>query len=238
MHPAVVFVRDDVVPHVRRLRVAADDVVVEGGSRLKHGSQGAPLHERGEESLADEPAGLVAALAERILLDERAEDVGDRLGERSALALVLEPRRVLCDPVRELVADHGQRAREALEDLPVAIAEDHATAVPEGVVIAIAVVHDGVESHVVAVDGCAPEGVKEHPVRVSEAVVRLVDGGISARRVAFLPHDAARQRRGALGVVDGATRCRDAVHPGSGCQRVGRGGHFAALAAHGFIDQE
>src|SRR5690606_29092586 len=87
VHPAVVFVRDDVVPHVRRLRVAADDVVVEGGSRLKHGSQGAPLYEWGEESLADEPAGLVAALAERILLDERAEDVGDRLGERSALAL-------------------------------------------------------------------------------------------------------------------------------------------------------
>ena len=48
-----------------------------------------------------------------------------------------------------------ERAGEAVEHLAVAVAEDHALAVPEGVVVVLAVVHGGLERHAGAVDRVA-----------------------------------------------------------------------------------
>ena len=78
-----------------------------------------------------------------VLLDQRAEDVGDRLVERAGLALVVEAgRRTAVTPWVSSWPMTSSEMREAVEQLAVAVAEDHLAAVPEGVVVVAAVVHD------------------------------------------------------------------------------------------------
>ena len=168
----------------------------------------APLDGVGEDALADEPRRRLGVLAHRVLLDERAEHVGDVLVERARLALVAQPRRALGDAVREFVADHADRVGEAAEHLAVAVAEHHALAVPEGVVVAVAVVHGGLERHAGVVDRVAGEHAREHLERVAEAVVGLVDGGVARGRLALAAHEPAGQPVGALGVGDATVGLR------------------------------
>ena len=54
---------------------------------------------------ADQPVGLAGGLPEVVLLDQRAEDVGDRLVQRAGLAGVGEVGLVLRHAVGQLVAD-------------------------------------------------------------------------------------------------------------------------------------
>ena len=110
VHAAVVVVGVDVVAHVPGLRVAAEHVVVVGGAGLEHRAERAALHRGGEDALADEPRRGRGVLPHGVLLDERAEHVGDVLVERARLVLVAQPRRASVTPCVELVADDAERA--------------------------------------------------------------------------------------------------------------------------------
>src|SRR6185437_3438596 len=100
----------------------------------------------GEQSLADQPVGLVGALPARILLDERAEHVGNRFVQRAGLAEIDKVRLVAGHPVRELVRDDIERDREAVEKITVTVAEHHLPAVPERVIVAAPIMHARVET--------------------------------------------------------------------------------------------
>ena len=63
---AVVFGGFDVVAHVRRLRVFAEDGIVVGGAREQPCERTAyAVYGRAEDLRADEPVGLVRGLAEQ-----------------------------------------------------------------------------------------------------------------------------------------------------------------------------
>ena len=186
-------------------------------------------------------------LTHRVLLDERAEDVGDVLVERSRLVLVAEPRGALDHAVGELVPDDAERMREPAEHLAVAVAEDHAFAVPERVVVPVAVVHGGLEGHACIVDRVAGEDAGEHLERVAEAVVRLVDRGVARGWLAFASHEAPGQLVVALGVGDApvglrcrAGRRRGPLIPGGRWRGRHERGQFAGDAplAQGLVAQE
>src|SRR5919198_1307066 len=132
VHAAIVLDRVHVVTHVGRLAVA-----FEGGSGSLHRAQRDTLERGAEDPFADQPVGLVGLLAELVLLDERAEHVGDRLVQSAGLAEVEETERLLRHPVRQLVADDVDRLGEPGEKLAVAVAEHHPLAVPEGVVVVL-----------------------------------------------------------------------------------------------------
>ncbi len=144
MHAAVVVRGLHVAAHAVRLRVLAEPGVVVGGAGMQHAAQRDALDARKEQVAADQPVGGCGVLAERVLLDQHPEHVGDRLVERPGLAGVRQGCGVLDDAVGELVADHVEAGGEPAEDLPVPVAEDHAGAVPEGVLVTLAVV-DGAE---------------------------------------------------------------------------------------------
>ena len=75
------------------------------------------------------------------LLDQRAEYVGQRLIECSGLLVVDQPGFALGHAVRQLVADHVDGDGETVEDFAVAVAEHHLLAVPEGVLVLLAVMY-------------------------------------------------------------------------------------------------
>src|SRR5664280_1795952 len=165
---------------------------------------GAALDGGGEQAGADQPVGPLGSLPECPLLDERAEDVGERLVKRPRLVRVVEARLILRDAVGQLVADHVDSLGEALEDLPVAVAVHHLSAVPEGVVVAPLVMDGGDERHAAVVDRVAAEDVVIEVVRSAGAVVGLVDRDVLARRVALTPRLRAGELRAVFGVVHGA----------------------------------
>ena len=130
----------------------------------------------GREQLgADQPVGLVGALPEQPLLDEHPEHVGDRLVERAGLVLVVQAGGVLGDAVGELVADDVDAAGERQEDDAVTVAEDHLGAVPEGVVVAGAVVHARDQRQALAVERVAAVGLLPQLPGGAEPVVGLGD---------------------------------------------------------------
>ena len=150
-----------------------------------------------------------AALAERVLLDERPEDVGEVLVQGARLLAVHEPGRVLRHAVRELVADDLDRPREgaAGEELPAAVAVDHLDAVPERVVEADAVVDRGHELRALAVDAVAVEHLAVERPRVRGAVEGLVDRDVGDRPVVRAADEPARQV-GLPAVLDVVDRLR------------------------------
>ncbi|MEY9488681.1 hypothetical protein RKD26_004475 [Streptomyces calvus] len=155
---------------------------------------------------ADQPVGLRRRLAQRVLLDQRAEDVRHGLVERAGLAEVRQVRGVLRDAVRELVADDVDGDGEVEEDLAVPVAEDHLLAVPEGVVVLPVVVHRRDHRQAVAVDGVARVRLEEQLERGAQTGVGAVDGGVPAGRVALAADLLARQVGAVPGVVHGAVR--------------------------------
>lgn len=189
-----------------RLRVLAEDVVVVRRARGLHRAQGGARDAWGEQARADQPVGLGGGLAERVLLDEGAEDVRHGLVERARLAEVRQVRRVLGDAVAELVADDVDRDGEVEEDLAVAVAEHHLFAVPEGVVVVALVVHGRVQRQPGAVDRVALVRLEEQLERGTQARVRAVDRGVLAGFVALAAHLPAGQVRAVAGVVDRAVR--------------------------------
>ena len=106
-------------------------------------------------------------------------------------------------PCAELVADDVQRPGEAQEQLAVAVAEHHAPAVPERVVVVLPVVDDAAQRHALVVDRVAPVGLEPEVVGRAEAVVGLVGRGVAGRRLALCADDRpAHDLLGPLGVAD------------------------------------
>ncbi len=75
VHASVVVRRLDVVAHVRRLWIAAEDRVVVGRARSLHRADAFPVHRGAEEALADDPVGRFRRETERGLLDHDPERV-------------------------------------------------------------------------------------------------------------------------------------------------------------------
>ena len=141
MHAAVVFLGLDIILHAGGLRVFTQQRIVVGGAGCRHRAQPLAFDALGEQPGADQPVGFIGGLLQVELLDQRAEDVGQRLVERPGLLVVDQPGFALGHAVRQLVADHVDGDGETVEDLAVAVAEHHLLAVPEGVLVLLAVVH-------------------------------------------------------------------------------------------------
>ncbi len=214
VHPAVVVLRLDVLVHGGALRVLAQLGVVVRRAGVGHVAQPARRDAGQEQPGADQPVGLVDGLAEQPLLEARAEHVADRLVEGAGLVLVAQPGGVLGDGVGELVPEHVDGLGEAVEDLAVAVAEDQLGAVPEGVHVVVAVVHRQGDGRARAVVGRAVEDLREEPERAEDAIGRLVDRGVSRRRVTGAADLRAGQGRGAVRGVHGPV--------GDGGRRAGR----------------
>jgi hypothetical protein len=102
---------------------------------LTPASQRQRLHIFGEQTSADEPVRLAGGLTQFPLLDEDSEHIGERFVEGPGLPLIGQASLVLCNPMRQFMADDTEALGESLEDDPVAIPVNHLHAVPEGVVI-------------------------------------------------------------------------------------------------------
>ncbi len=229
VHPARVPVGVHVVAQVRGLRVLAEPgVVVRGAGRL-HRAQRHPLHAGREQAGADQPVGVAGVLAQRVLLHQRAEDVGERFVEGAGLAAVVQPGGELGDAVREFVADDVQAGGEVAEDDAVPVAEHHPLPVPERVVVVVPVVDGRLQAQPGAVDRGPAVHLGEERVRRAEAVVRVVDGLVVDGSGALGAHRAAGQPLGVPGVAD------DPLRPGRAGGRDAR--QQAGLAVHG-VDGE
>ena len=73
------------VSHVRDLRILAQGLVVERGSRRLQGTQRHTRVAGADEAGAHEPVGLVNLLPERVLLHEDTDDVGAGFHEGAGL---------------------------------------------------------------------------------------------------------------------------------------------------------
>ena len=100
---------------------------------------------------------------------------------------------VLGDAVTKFVADDVERDREAIEQRAVAVAKHHALAVPESIVVAIAVVNGCVQWQAVVIDGIALKHVGEEVECVPQPVKGFVDGFVAGLRLAFGPDRFAGQ---------------------------------------------
>ena len=99
-----------------------------------------------------------------VLLHQGAEDVRHGLVQRAGLVAVRQAGGELGDAVRQFVADDAQGLGEPLEDLAVAVAEDHLVAVPEGIVVQLAEMDGGVQAEPAAVNGVPAKDVRVEAV--------------------------------------------------------------------------
>jgi hypothetical protein len=121
--------------------------------------------------------------------------------------------------VGEFVTGHVDGAGEGVEQPAVTVAVDHLVAVPEGVVVVLAVVDGGIERQSGTVDGVALVHLRVQVEGRAEPVVVLVDGLVAARSVSLLAYRVTRELLLVLGVVDGALRRRHGGGLGSGTRR-------------------
>ncbi len=149
--------------HLVRLRVLAEDRIVVRRPGSFHRAHGHPVDARRQQSGADQPVGDLHGRTVSVLLDHDPEHIGEVFVERPALAAVLQARLVLGDAVRELVTDHVHGHREAVEELPVAVAVDHLTAIPECVVELHSVMDARIELRPPVVDRVAQKDLGEEP---------------------------------------------------------------------------
>src|SRR5690606_9101874 len=102
------------------------------------------------------------------------------------------------------MADDGDRVGEAGEHLAITVAEHHLRAVPERVVVLLAVVHGRDQRRALAIERIALECLQQHPAGVAETGVGLVHCGLRAGAVVFAAHFGAGPLLGVVRVVDGA----------------------------------
>src|SRR5262249_7657328 len=100
---------------------------------------------------------------------------------RSRLPLIIQTGFILSDAMGQLMADHVNRLCKALEDDPIAVAVYHLAAIPEGIIVLLAVMHAGIEPHAAVVDGVAAVLL----------LVKIVGGAGSL--VGFVHHRIARR---------------------------------------------
>ena len=108
--------------------------------------------------------------------------------------------------MRQLVADHVDGDGETVEDLAVAVAEHHLLAVPESVLVLLAVVHAADQRQPFIIQRIAPVGLPEEIVGDAEIVVGLVHRHVVVAGLPLLAHLFAGQLGAVLGVVDIAER--------------------------------
>ena len=186
------------------LGILADPRIVVRRSRRAHGAQPASLDALREQARPDEPVGLGRGLLGVELFHQRPEHIGHALVERAGLAAVVEIGFVLCHAVRQLVADHVQRAREALEDHAVAVAEHHLASVPERVAELGAVMDRRLQAHAAAVDRVAPVHVPVELVGGAQTVIGFVHGRVRHGGIALGANDRAGQPVPMMPIVDRA----------------------------------
>ncbi|VVN43432.1 hypothetical protein PS682_05665 [Pseudomonas fluorescens] len=222
MHPAIVLVGLHKIIHVPGLRVLAQQLVIKRCARGFHRAQGTAFDLLGEQPLADQPIGVLRALLQRVLLDQRTEYVRQRFVQRPGLVEVHQLGLVLGDTMGQLMPDHVKGHREAVEQLRVSIAKHHLGRVPEGIVVVLAKMHGRVQCHAGVVDGVAIKDLVKKIERGAQAVIGLVHCGITAGGLPFATDQRAWQAIGAVGAVD---RSALACAHGQGHLRRAFGGH-------------
>ena len=173
--------------------------VVVGRTGRLHRPQGHAVDARGPQASADQPVCLRRRLTERPLLNERTEDVRNRLVQRAGLIVVFECRGRTRYAMRQLVAHNVDGNRETVEDRPVAVAEHHLRAVPERVVVLVPEMDRPDQVHAVVVDRIASVDVAIEIEGGAQAVVGFVDRDVPAGALAF----ASNQRSGQVGRIGG-----------------------------------
>ncbi len=153
------------------------------------------------------------------LLDERAEHVRQGLVEGARLGVVLQVRGVLRDAVAELVPGDVEAAGERGEQDAVAVPVHHLLAVPERVVVLVAVMDGRHHAQPGAVDRVAAVRGLEEVERRAEPVVGLVGRLVAAGGGALGADRAAGQLLAVPGVADRPV----------GDEVLGRGGAPAAV---------
>src|ERR1700722_8651335 len=103
------------------------------------------------------------------------------------------------------MSDYVVRHGKIHKQLPVAIAVDHLTAVPEGVVVFVSVVHRGDERLSVPVDGIPTETILIELGDTSRLVECILGGGI--RGILWIWHWSTRQCLGVLAIGYSNRRC-------------------------------
>ncbi|MNL39830.1 hypothetical protein D3C87_1621380 [compost metagenome] len=104
----------------------------------------------------------------------------------------------------QFMGDHIQRAGEALEYLPIAVAEDHLRAIPEGVFVALAVMHTADQRQTFVVDRVAPQHFPEEVIGGAQRIVGFIDCRIARGRLTFQAHRHSRQEHLVLRIVHAA----------------------------------
>ncbi|KFJ58507.1 Uncharacterised protein [Bordetella bronchiseptica] len=136
-----------------------------------------------------------------MLLGQRTEHIAQGFVQRARLAFVAQAAFVVDHPVRQFVGDDIDRDGEAVEHVAVAVAEHHLRAVPERVVVFLAIVHAGHQRPPRAIERMAAVGLPEQRIGRAQMIVGLVDRHVGMRGLPFGPHQRARQLQAAAGIV-------------------------------------
>ena len=167
-------------------------------------------------------------------LDHLAEDVGEALVEGTRLVAVNESGGVLGNPVRHLVPGDVERGKWAVV-APIAVAVGHAAPVPEGIDVALVVVHVAEQLTARIVIGIAAVGGGEVVVGLLGAEVGLHGRAVAVEGQAVIGHVAGP-------AVVGAVAHRVGLHAAAAyalAEAVATAGivdrdlHRAVVVAHG-----
>ena len=210
MYPAVISAHVLVIPHVRGLRVFAQDRIVVGRTGGFHRAQRLAVHAFSQQPFADQPISFGGCLPQRALLDEHPEHVRDRLVQRAGLIAVDQVSRVLRDAVGQFVADHVDGDGKAIEQALifrqcfVAVAIHHLLAVPEGVVVVVLIVHRGIQAQAFAVHRIAHVDIVIQVIRCAGAVIGFIHSDVGGGRIPLAAHLRPGQAAAVVRRIDGA----------------------------------
>src|ERR1700722_13038277 len=108
----------------------------------------------------------------------------------------------------QLMSDDIERNREAVENRPIAIAEHHLLAIPEGVVVLLPIMHRCVERQALSIDRIALINLEVKVERMTEAVISFVNLWIASAGLSFCSYQATGQIFAAVRRVNGAMHLR------------------------------
>src|SRR3972149_3537832 len=129
-----------IIFHMAGLRVPAENRISECTPGIFHGANSCAIDVSGKKTRAYHPVRIPCLLTTPVLFHERAKDIGHGLVQRPGLTLILKPCLILSNTVGQLMANHINSNRKAIEQLPVAVAINHLLSIPECVIIVLAIV--------------------------------------------------------------------------------------------------
>src|SRR5262245_13618039 len=91
------------------------------------------------------------------------------------------------------MADDIHRNREAIEDLPIAIAEYHLDGVPEGIIVILTKMHRGIQRHSSIVDRVPLKDLCEKVESCAQPVISFIYRRVGGRGLTFAADDSSRQ---------------------------------------------